>query len=411
MNLTTANRIGIVVLIVLAGFFSSTWYHYYWSQYIGLGYPFTTFLFQPGDVFRDYLVHYNQSVGLDPYKYNSTAGLVANYFPFAYAFMAPFLLFSYETSSRVFFFVCALIFALIVSHAIIKAKLEASREFKVLTVICLVCFSYPVLFCFDRLNIEFIPFFCAYLFTIFERKGKLYQAYFFLSLAVMIKPYYILFGLIGLDRDFLYKSLKLSGGLLTVSIISFLILRRPVLDNMRLLLLGLAKSSSIFDAERPLFFSSSLLEVFRYLSTLYPSMIGLKGMITLKGIFVLSAVTLLVPLIFIVFNKYTYYWMKLLAVAAYVIISTHVSFDYKLIIMYIPLVWYFRDENPDSKFSYFMGVLMAIMLIPKDYIYLYKGTDISISTLINPILLMVIIIALFIYSLLKPKNPKVIEQT
>lgn len=389
-------KLNAVSLLVLLGFFCSLYYHYYYSQYVGYQYPYTTFLFRPGDVFRDYLVHYTQSAKLDPYSNNITAGLKANYLPWSYLLTYPLTYFNYEISSKLFFVLSALLFTYIVQDSLRHLSLAYNQYEVALHTIILVFFSYPILFCLDRLNIEVLPLLFTYLYFRQYQHRNFPAAYLFLSIACLIKPYYILFVLPSFCGDFIKRALTFSLIILVLATISFSLLERPISENLMLLYFGLINSNDILTLTEPLYFSASLLEPLRYIyAFFYGDSLSTQLHLINSSFFIIN-ILLALALIYVTLSRKFFEWEKFYIIAAYVIICSHVSFDYKLIVFYIPLLSYLSFNSVFGYKDKFICLVFGLILTPKDYAYLENGIDTSISVLINPIIILLgILLVLF----------------
>jgi hypothetical protein len=93
-------------------------------------------------------------------------------------------------------------------------------------------------------------------------------------------------------------------------------------------------------------------------------------------------------------------WKKVMILVAAALLLPHVSADYKLIYIFIPM-FLFINSDKKSKFDLFYIIIFGLLLIPKDY-YIFPKiisdcgySDISIAVVLN-ILLIIVMIALII---------------
>ena len=77
----------------------------------------------------------------------------------------------------------------------------------------------------------------------------------------------------------------------------------------------------------------------------------------------------------------------------------HVSFDYKLILLFVPLIL-FINSNQRYKSDWFYMSVYALLLIPKSYYFLPHFTtnsgaqDIGIGVILNPFLMITMLIVI-----------------
>ena len=87
------------------------------------------------------------------------------------------------------------------------------------------------------------------------------------------------------------------------------------------------------------------------------------------------------------------YWKNVYLLSATMILFPHVSFDYKLIHLLIPIIIFLQDESW-TPFRKGYLVLFGIMLIPNNYLYI-RG-DISIAVIVYPIIMTILAILVII---------------
>jgi hypothetical protein len=391
------SKIQTISLFVLIGFFCSLFYHYYFSQYLNYQYPYTTFLFRPGDVFRDYLVQYSQSISLDPYGNNAIPGLPANYFPYAYIFIYPLTVFDYDVSSKLFFLISILLCLIMMYDFLKKFQFWDNKFDLLLPLVILVFFSYPILFCLDRLNIEIVPLFFSYIYLKRISEDKYKSAFIYIAIAALIKPYYIIFIIAGLGQDFYKRTFYFIILFIFIALISFIIMKRPIFENILLLYQGLLKSGGILTLTQPLFFSASLLEPIRYFSGLIFSDANPNLLNIINNIYFFNCVVFSIAVLYVSFSTKFLLWEKIYACAAFVIICSHVSFDYKLVLIYLPMMAFISEIEKKSFKNIIFCIIFSAIIIPKDYYYFSHGIDTSISVILNPLILVSGLIFIFLF--------------
>lgn len=398
-------KVQSICFFILVGFFGALFYHYYFSQYLNYGYPYTTFLFRPGDVFRDYLVHYWQSSNLDPYS-NSNTGLPrGNYFPAAYLIIFPFTIIDYALSSKLFFIISIFLSGAMCYKFLKNFNFWSNRYDLYLVITILILFSYPILFCLDRLNIEILPLFFAYLYFDQIRKNNYNAAFIFIVIATLIKPYYLLFILPRVCKDFFRSTAYFLMYFLLLGFISLLFFKRPILENISLIYEALGLSAGVLTLTQPLFFSASLLEPIRYFLGFFISQDSPKLLELINIIFMISCIILAAIVFYISFSNKFSEWEKLYGCAAFIIIGSHVSFDYKLIVIYLPMFAFISAVDHSRLKNTIFCIIFALLLVPKDYYYFSYGIDTSISVILNPIIILSGIFFILIFKIKYLINP------
>ena len=86
-------------------------------------------------------------------------------------------------------------------------------------------------------------------------------------------------------------------------------------------------------------------------------------------------------------------WKKIMLLVSAALLLPHVSADYKLIYIFIPM-YIFINLEKKSRFDLFYAVMFGLLLIPKDY-YLFSKivsdstySDISIAVVLNILIIL-----------------------
>lgn len=364
--------------IVIAGFFCSVLFHYVTGVYLGKGYPYSTFLFDPNDRFNDFFNIYRATMDLDPF-----AAAVSVYFPFTYipVYLLTFLIppVAYAVFAGIF-----LLFLLVAEYRLIPATGAGDR---LLTMSVLTTLSYPVLFLLDRGNLECLVFVLTGLFVYCYKEGKGTAAALFLSGAIAMKLYPAVFAVLFI-ADRRWRPLALAAvSTLVLTIASASLLAGGIsgsiagLQNNLLAfkttylntLHGLQHNSSLYV---PAVLVASQFALLGTLTTVYQYLAML--------IFTLSAA-------FVLFREGVY-WKRIAILSYLIILLPQVSYDYKLIHIFLPLLLFLGTESR-SRFDVAYAAMFGLLLIPKDYYYLVA--DFSINGMLNA-LLMVAFMALII---------------
>jgi hypothetical protein len=377
-------KINLVRCIMVVGFVCAVFFHYICGVYLGYGYPYSTFLYAPEQRFIDFIVSHTAATGLNPYS-----DMFSAYFPFTYVFLYAFT----PLASAVAYSILVAGGLALLSVAIWKHLPDTGVTDRIFTVFILVVMSYPVLFTFDRGNIEFIV--CAFLgcFVVFYSKGRDTAATVFLASAIAMKAFPVVFAILFvLDRKWrqlfltafyvilltLLSSALFKGGIsATISGLqnSLVFYKQNCLDSFA----GLQHNSSMYIPFHLTLYSPI---TGQDISKYYPFLA--------IPVFICSYVYLE-----LVENEY---WKKIAILTFIIILLPKVSFDYKLLYIYLPLLLFLKERN-HSKYDGIYALLFGLLLIPKDYYYF--NPYINFNGIANPCLML-----LFIVILMCDKGPK-----
>ena len=172
-----------VMAIVLGGFLFACVYHFVEGSLWGKGYPCNTFLFNPANRHSDYFDVIRAAIFPDPY-----ATRLAVYFPFSYSLFR-FLdcIFRVYAGFYLLFIAASVVLVVWISSMLESLKLTTPR--RIASAVIIAGCSYPVLFCWDRGNIEILLLACVLLFLHFFYRDKYWTALLFLLPAICMKLY------------------------------------------------------------------------------------------------------------------------------------------------------------------------------------------------------------------------------
>ena len=386
--LTKESRINRLATIVLVGFALSWFYYYYKGTCLRLPYPNNTFLFVPGTDFGDF---YNAVVGLIGYNpYLTKAGIPGNYFPFANFQTWLFTLLPFNAALYLFLGIFIAGMLLLCGYFLkTKNRVDSLRNIFVLAFL-----SYPFLFCVDRSNFECLLFVHLVLFLIFYFKRRYLLSSIFLSFAIAMKFYPVVFLLLFI-ADKRYKEALYSLFLVViVSAVCLLPTQGGLVANLNYVMSGfsngmtppgsidfVADSNNLVQRGMSLFTLLKMLciwsgrmdsiEFHAYVLPYYAVMCASGALVALYVIFVESEL-----------------WKKVALLTLAMLLFPHMSADYKLIHLFLPLCLYVHAE---SRFKYdrLFIWLFGLLLIPKSYYYFQSiasdssNNDISIAVPIN----------------------------
>ncbi len=368
-------KLQLIEAIVISGFTASILFHITLSRLGYDFYPCNTFLFDPNDRFNDFYTVIRASKDLNPY-----ATPTSNYFPFTYiltylfAFLKPILAFTVFTSCFILFFMF---------YIFKNVKAYSGRRETVMSVIVFSAMAYPFLFSLDRGNLENLVFIFLAAAIHYFVKQKYCTSAILLSVPIAMKLYPIVF----LPLFFIKRQYK--AGLLVVFSSCFL-----TIISMALLAGGIVQSAGGLLSCLSRFYADCVTDPFRGLQH-NVSLLGFLKTIILcidfpsalfylyKNYFVAACLLYCMIIYFLCLNKISM-WKCISLLVFSMLLLPQVSFDYKLIHIFIPLMLYINTEER-LLFDVAYAWLFGLLLIPKDYYWLFH--DVSIAVLINTILM------------------------
>lgn len=386
-GLSREEKIRCLGVIVLVGFLSAVLLHNLPGLLRRLPYPHSTFLFLPGDRFNDFYNMYNLCVHRNPYF--ETYFIKSNYYPFANVvfYLLTFL------PKRVAFalFSGTFIWALYAINTV-NLRLERPKDAR-LPLLALTFLTYPFLFTVDRGNIEGMLFLLLYWFLQKKDDHPVMSAA-LLGSAIAMKVYPAVFlVLLWSEKKYRQSVLTILVTLL-ITVGSLLVLRGGFHENLGFILSGFALNNKVFLPDNNLLLAGvSLFSVLKYLlhsaGTALPQ--GLEGLGLLRA----YSVTVLA-----VFGFMSLYivriervlWKKVALLVFAMLLFPHVSFDYKLISLFLPIYLFIKEAQP-SRSDLLYAAAFGLLLIPKNYVFLsfftFTGVtnDVGIDTLLNPMIM------------------------
>jgi len=373
--LSDIKKIEIIRLIVVVGFACSVIFHYVAGMYHGHGYPYSTFLFMPNDRFNDFFNIYKATMHLNPYTESVSVYLPFTYLPiYIFTFLKPYI-------AYLFFFLLFFSFLIV---AAIKYLPSENLTNRLLTFFSLFVVSYPILFTLDRGNLECFVFIFLGLFIYCYNTRKVFFEALFLACAIAMKIYPAVFMILFLaDRRWKPMFLTVAfTGILTV--VSAGLLSGGIWTSLA----GLQKNLMAFNTQ----YINSIHGLQHNSSIYVPvKLIAVKlGYVKMISVCypVLAILVFLFASVHIIFREQEF-WKKIAILSFMMIILPQVSYDYKLIHIFLPLLLFFTAKA-QSNFDWFYSVAFALLIIPKDYYYLFSS-DISINGIINAILLLIFV--------------------
>ena len=399
-NLLQYQKLTIVATIIIVGFTISVFYHYLMGTFMGHGFPFNTFLFAPGDQFNDFFNNFNQITltgkGVFPPEHNFTN----------YLFYLP-SLFSFNSRGLTYMFYAGVfvVYLFMYNYSHIK-KLRHFGDWDwslLMNSFVFTFMSYPVLFAIDRGNQEMYIFILLSLSIFSYYKNKYFISAVLLGFAIHLKIYFAVFLIIYIS-DKKYKEIGFVIFLFFIlPILAFIIDKWlfPTIQFSGSIFIFLKSASSTENWYNSLYVLGDCGAA--YCSSLYG---GLKAIIyfihpdILAGsppihflfslYFRVSVICSGIIALYVMFFEKEA-WKKVTLVALILILFPFVTADYRLILLFIPL-WLFISSKEPSKYNILYGIIFGLLLIPKDYYFIRDM--ISISVIINPLLIIIFMIVL-----------------
>lgn len=406
MNKTS--KLELISCIVVMGFFAAVLFHYIVGAYLKHPYPMNTFLCEADKsiAFSDFHAIYRQAKTFSPYSASD-----ALYFPFAYI-PCFFLVLLPEKIALGLFLIISVVFFLyfckyFFNNTYFERNVFTNRITNLKNIFILSVLTYPVLFCFERGNLEWFVFIFMCLFLICYTQKRFYLSAFFLACATAMKGYTSIFVFLFLT-DKHYKeafSVCVIAALLTLA--SMLSFKSSIPQQLLDLQKNYAWLKVFFiKNDRALCFNATLFSLTKTVSHVIH---GVHWSNTAESsdtkIFIYSigaGITLLIILLDLFLFEKTL-WKKIAILSICGQLLPQISLDYHLIQMYLPL-FLFVNAKEHGKNDIWYTLIFGLFLIPKNYHMLYGsyGTGNFFNTL-----LLLAFLGLIIFENLSPSylNP------
>lgn len=217
-------KIRNIATIILTGFVASVFFHYFLGVYQNMPYPHNTFLFLPSDRFNDFFNFYNILQYQEPYfgNHQSVQYPFSNLIGYAFTILPRTTAFIVYTMLFMYAFI---IFAVLFTY-----PKNSKKHISELLIISLL--TYPILFTLDRGNPESYVFISLLGFIYFYEKKEYLLTVIFLSSAIAMKLFPIVFVIIYLS-DKKYKEVLLTGLFTCIlTIFSLLFFKGGIYENL-----------------------------------------------------------------------------------------------------------------------------------------------------------------------------------
>lgn len=395
MNSCKKSTIELAMTIILVGFFCAVCFHYIAHYYFHIKYPLDTFLYIPGQQFTDFWVVLTASASKNPYHIVQNNPLSA-YFPFSYLLIHPLTYIDRNYALILFLLMYLIGFLVFNKYFLSDSFLKSDQKINNIKNLFIFTFmTYPFLFCLERGNFEVLVFFFTTIGLFFYSKKKFIVSVVFLAFATAIKAYPGIFILIFLsDKRYKEASLFLVlTGILTL--IAMLMFKDTMAEQLHGFLAGIKwVKDGYFQTNQSLIFNTSLYGIFKTIFHLYHKILwGSQSKTSDHYIYIYSIFTipcLIVISLYTLFVEKTF-WKKIAVLICSYLLFPEMAYDYRLLHVYI-IFYFFIDsivsENREC-LHWFYTVILALLLIPKNY-YLIYGEE-SISCFINVFLILMLL--------------------
>lgn len=369
-------KIDIISIIIIIGFVFAVFYHYVLGTYLGISYPYNTFLFRPNDRFMDFF-----NMLPSPYL---DGKLFLTQFPFGQRLAQSFSIMPKSIAFLVFatFFIT---FFTYVNYSNLKVS-NSEQNFK--NVIIFSFMTYPFLFTFDRGNIEIFVFLFLYLFIIFYKKQKILLSIVFLSFAISMKLFPAVF-LVLLWSDKYYKEALYAALLvITITLCAYASYDGTLIQAIGDHLVNLNNYNKNYaSGNEGLYFGHSLWGVISCVKiTFIQSSLQFLDFSLSRGYLIgVFALFILISLYIIFYEKIL--WKKVALLVFAMNLFPYVSADYKLIHLFLPMLLYINTEESDNH-DLLYSVLFGLLLIPKAYFHYDGNPEITSSIILSPMLML-----------------------
>lgn len=379
----------IVIIGLIVGVIRAFIGGYLYGQY-----PYNTFLFDPADRFNDLFNMVKICAANDPY-FNSVP-FSSNYFPVANSF---FYAFSFLQSKILIISVFAGCFLLGYCY-LLKKQFTGMPVNYLVDVFIIFFLSYAMLFNWDRMNLEIYNFLLCFFWVRYRNSKFWLIAIILLSISISFKLYTGVFIILYL-KDRKYKEILMTGAfVLLFSVVSISLFKHSIAENFDAMIISLNRFTTQYNSTNMGLHHN--LSIFGMMKIMIKMMLVIFNgnadniAVVMQGVLPYYSVS-----VFLLFGGTVYFilkrnlpgWMNLFLLIAVFLLFPHVSFDYKLIFIYIPLIYFLQDPQP-VKSQRLFTIGFALLLIPHNYVYLFK--DVSTAVFIYPAIILIMVLGILL---------------
>jgi len=368
-------------------------------------YPYNTFLFRPEDRYNDFFNFWIQCRSLNPYL-SVDPTPTRPYFPFAYLFNRLFMFERPWFSFYIYFGFCTLMIIILAFMILRKLGYPKVWPWYVVTLIL----SYPYIIVVDRGNpeISVLLFLLVYIYNYTWSSRTI--AVISLSVVIAMKLTPLLF-LVLYIKDKRYKEafyIALLSLVLSISSLWFFSIINPpttLYDHFNAMINNQILFTKHYGmGTEGMIFNHSLFSMIKYFTL--PELgniqiIPFSKVVALYNIFIFLLVSIVIGTIL---YKRPSTKIVITLIVCLMLVSPHASGDYKLINIFLPLLFWVTNSNGLSR-NALVSILLSLIIIPKSYYHNQILAEASSTVLITPLLLMISIAILLFEQFIGRSRP------
>jgi len=384
--MTREQKVALLILIVVVGFFIAVADHYVMGYYLGKSWPANTFLFRPWDRFFDFTLVVRQSAELDPFG-QDIGGFAGAPFPHLLGYLFSLVQPEFLQLS-IFFSVFFVAFILMVGHYLRDLQPPSSHRW--LAVFVILFLTYPVLFAVDRANFDLLVLPLLFIFALTYPEQHKASAV-ALGLAIALKPYAAIFIVLYIfDRRYRDSLLALFSAVF-LSILSLALFKDGLFAETQKYFDELFRLGSDLSAGSQLFYTSDLYGWLTVVTKFIGDTLNLSTPVYLPDhpnvTLAYAVLASVVAAYFIIhlWERPRPLWKTMAVLTTLIILLPLNSHDYRLILLFVPML-IFVALNMTSRNDLLIVVLWGLLLVPKNY-YPLNSLHQNIGMLVNPVLL------------------------
>ncbi len=372
-------KLFLLVAVIAGGVAAALAMCVYYRLNGALEYPYGTFLYVAQDRFNDLFNTFTVMRFMGDYPYaEQIAG--SSYFPFSYLLFK--LVPAFNQMYVIFFSYTVFLSFYLVSAFAVCCRRGAAIILGLLAVLLL---NYPLWFMLDRGNTDSWVYSFIFLFVWCYRRQWHGAAIFFLICAVNLKLYPAILAVFYLKDRAYGKFMVAALGSLTVFVLSL-----GFFDwNLSGLLTNLQRYQECyvesFDGVNN---GHSLFGLFKIFANQF---LGIDRFSDYTRIHTVLAMVVAALVSCYVIWVEKVFWKNLFLLLAMLLLLPHVSLDYRMIVLVIPVLYFLRDETRE-RHQLLYAVWWGLLLIPVHWIFLYHGELRQLSVFFRPLLLVGLVV-------------------
>ena len=368
-----------LVLIMVVGFLVAVTSHYVEGFYLRRPFPLNTFLSNPVYRFSD--LYQTLSVSGHPSPYlGSSAPLPSSYLPLTHLLLKPFTWLPYFLALPLFLFstMAAILWLLA------RQLLDLNLPLRLLVTGVIGLMNYPILFMLDRGNVESLVLLILAASALSARRGAWKWSAVLIGAAAAMKGYPLLFVLVLVGGRRYRDATVAVVTAVALTLVSFMTFSGGLVENARAFINSLGAFFANNVGETGIQHGSSLSGLATAVAQTLPAMSWLHEMVA-----PISLGVLLIGTAAVVSGRLVL-WQSYAVVAGLTVLVPTVSFDYRLVLLMVPLLVMLRE--PGGSLRRTSLVLIGLVFVPKGLPILYG--QVSLGVMVNPLLLLVLVLGL-----------------